>query len=648
MTLRGRSESVSTSKQIVNFNDTEITVGGFHLDPQFTQGWDVRHDGRFELRGNASFNATENLLQFAAGEKSKRVFSGTADQTISLPNCFSETEWIVDKPAGKLNLVQFDGYLQGRVTNLRVGPACRVDLSGPAPYLRNSENWPAYYYGLYADTVSAAVMNLEMRHKRSLKSCENYGVIRIPQDKELWAEAFQNHSGAVVENESGSKFWIHYEGLENDGSVTNSEQIKYFDAPSSVSVTLNPNIIRSHGHASIEASIVVEHGEDDSATILWADQHDFVQLQNGVGKISRIHDGLAPGTYTVQVDARDTNGELIHGEATLTVVYASAPLASLGLNVTSGNAPLSLGAYATSASVGVEMEIDWGDGSTTGRIPLTHNSFTHVYYGSGQYKVKLTVWNEIGETSTTSPTVTVRTAPPRATLSVSPTKGTTPLTVTAKTTGSVGTKMEIDWGDGTSTGVVDLKSQISHEYTKAGEFTVTLRIGNEEDAWEEATKTVVVEAVPPPRAVLSISPRSGEAPLTVTATTTGSVGTKMEIDWGDGTSTGVVELQNQISHEYVKAGEFIVTLRVGNEEDAWDEATSTAIVGLTSQISHEYTKAGEFIVTLRIGNEEEEWDEATRMVVVTACTPPTTSATIYSRFNRLVLAKTSLGKGGMA
>ena len=197
---------------------------------------------------------------------------------------------------------------------------------------------------------------------------------------------------------------------------------------------------------------------------------------------------------------------------------------------------------------------DFGDGQTS-----TLQNPSHEYTSAGQYTVSLTATGPAGEdTATQAGYIDVSPAPvaPVAAFSGTPTSGVAPLTVafTDATTGDVDTWLW-DFGDGQTSTL----QNPSHEYTSAGQYTVSLTATGPagEDTATQAGYIDVSPAPVAPVADFSGTPDRGRAPLTVSFTdaTTGDVDTWLW-DFGDGqTST----LQNP-SHEYTSAGQYTVSL----------------------------------------------------------------------------------------
>jgi PKD repeat protein len=177
--------------------------------------------------------------------------------------------------------------------------------------------------------------------------------------------------------------------------------------------------------------------------------------------------------------------------------------------------------------------------------------------------------------------------PPVALLSATPTSGIAPVTVTASTGGSYdvdGTisSTTINWGDGSST----TATSGSHSYTTAGNYTVTATVTDNLGASAVATTSIAVAANQPPVVKLSVSPATGTAPVSVTASTAGSTdvdGTiaSTTISWGDGTSTAGASG----SHTYTTTGTYTVTATVTDDRGASSTASATVTVTAATQLS---------------------------------------------------------------
>ena len=170
--------------------------------------------------------------------------------------------------------------------------------------------------------------------------------------------------------------------------------------------------------------------------------------------------------------------------------------------------------------------------------------------------------------------------PPTAVLSVTPNSGTSPLLVTADASassdpdGSI-SGSTINFGDG-SAAVAGPKA--THTYNKAGVYTVTATVTDNAGLNSTATKTVNIANLPPV-AKLSVTPTSGIAPVSVSASTSGSTDpdgsvASSTINFGDGTAAS----GPTATHTYSTPGTYMVTATVYDNLNASSTATQTVTV----------------------------------------------------------------------
>ena len=171
-------------------------------------------------------------------------------------------------------------------------------------------------------------------------------------------------------------------------------------------------------------------------------------------------------------------------------------------------------------------------------------------------------------------TVTGTGSPPVANFSGSPTSGTAPLTVnfTDSSTNSP-TSWSWSFGDGgTST-----SQNPSHQYTSAGNYTVTLTATNAYGSDPETKTNYITVTVPPPVANFSGAPTSGTAPLTVNFTDS-STNSPTSWSWNFGDSS--TSTSQNPSHQYTTAGSYTVTLTATNAGGS-DPETKTNYITVT-------------------------------------------------------------------
>jgi PKD repeat protein len=250
----------------------------------------------------------------------------------------------------------------------------------------------------------------------------------------------------------------------------------------------------------------------------------------------------------------------------------------LAVTPISGAAPLSVsassaGSYDPDGSI-VSTKIDFGDGTR-----VSAASATHTYAVSGTYHVTVTITDNVGGSSRTSATVNVQ--GPAVTI-ITPSIGaslTSPVHVAASASSSVGIAKMMVYVDGSaaySANATSLDTTISMPPGLIHHVVVQAWDGN---GGITKSQVAIYVANQPPVAALSVSPASGTAPLTVTASTAGSSdsdGTlaSSTIDFGDGT----VAASPAATHVYGNPGTYTVTAKVTDNLGAWSKTAATVTV----------------------------------------------------------------------
>ena len=203
------------------------------------------------------------------------------------------------------------------------------------------------------------------------------------------------------------------------------------------------------------------------------------------------------GVYEAQVIVRDADGNLARSS---TVITANAPTppqqgpqAVLNASTDQGNTPLTVTFDATGSqdSDGQITAYNWdfGDGESAAGAQVTH-----TFNQDGTYVVILMVTNDEGEMATARQVIMVGTTsnePPQAVFNATPETGSAPLTVVFDAASSSDVDGIIqaytwDFGDGDiSSGQV-----VSHTFTSAGTFTVTLLVVDDRGA-ADVTSTII-------------------------------------------------------------------------------------------------------------------------------------------------------------
>jgi PKD repeat protein len=168
---------------------------------------------------------------------------------------------------------------------------------------------------------------------------------------------------------------------------------------------------------------------------------------------------------------------------------------------------------------------------------------------------------------------------PQAGFSASPEKGTWPLAVgfTNLSADPDGRVVAFGWNFGDGTGSVE-ESPV-HTYTRAGQFTVTLVVRDDQGlASRPHRRVVTVLDNQPPRADFRTSHDDGEAPLTVLFMdrSTDADGHVVARAWDFGDGGGSTEAHP--THTYTMPGEFVVTLVVTDDRGSGSAPKRDVIV----------------------------------------------------------------------
>ncbi|WP_448874899.1 PKD domain-containing protein [Desulfobulbus propionicus] len=307
-------------------------------------------------------------------------------------------------------------------------------------------------------------------------------------------------------------------------------------------------------------------------------------------------DGTETSLSNLLAYAPDTSSTPTEETATLQAVIQATPL--------TGTAPVTVQFSAASSTGSIsQYQWDFGDGSVA-----ESSTVSHEYTSAGTYTAKLTVTTSSGSSSTATVSViatepAVASTPPTAVVSSSSAAGPAPLSVSFDATGSSAsgsatiTGYSWSFGDGTSaTG-----ASATHSFTSAGTYSTVLTVTDSNGLTSSASTPVVVTAAAEnvaPKAVISATPTSGSAPLTVTfdgSASSDSDGTIASYTWhfGDGSSAS----GKTVSHTYTTEASFAATLQVTDDLGATATTSTTITVKPEETAASLNIETGEVAVT---------------------------------------------------
>ncbi|MBV5340015.1 MAG: PKD domain-containing protein, partial [Deltaproteobacteria bacterium] len=335
-----------------------------------------------------------------------------------------------------------------------------------------------------------------------------------------------------------------------------------------------------------------------SGYILYQDEQHLQTITDKAVLSMDLSVGLEPGhttAFTMKAFDEDGNESAISAPYSLDVPDAVEnnnflPTVLLNLSALSGDAPLEVefSAVGSTDFDGTIVSYEWnlGDGGISSSV-----SGIYTFVSAGTYTVTLTATDNDGGVSIAQRTVTVSgvtasNVPPTAHVSLSVSSGQAPLLVEFSPQGSMDSDGTIvfyawDFGDGESA-LTSTASHVSHAYTIAGTYAVTLTVTDNSGGVAMAQASVIVTTPPPnvaPTAMLNLSTSSAQAPMAVEFSAEGSSDSDGTIisylwDFGDG-GTAVTPTAN---YTYYIAGIYTVTITVRDNHGTVGKAQNSVTV----------------------------------------------------------------------
>jgi len=299
------------------------------------------------------------------------------------------------------------------------------------------------------------------------------------------------------------------------------------------------------------------------------------------------------GSYDLTLTVTDEFGAT--DTATSTVEINDPPTAAFTYTPDQPQAgeQITFDASASSDPNGVIASYEWdfdGDGTTD----ATGETVTHTYSDGGQYTATLTVTDDDSVTNATTVTIDVRDSPSAA-FTYTPSKPTPSETITFDGSNSTsdGSIASYEW-DFDGDGVTDATGQqVTHAYTTAGSYNVTMTVIDGIGASDTTRKSVTVSE--PPTESFTYQPTVPETGESFTVDASGSSdpdGSIASYEWdfdGDGATDAT---GRQATHVYDDGGAHDVTLTVTDDTGRTASSTRTIEINAPPVANYTYTRNG--------------------------------------------------------
>jgi len=213
-------------------------------------------------------------------------------------------------------------------------------------------------------------------------------------------------------------------------------------------------------------------------------------VQNQPGSVAHIY--ASTGSFDVSLTAEDAQGSVNTVVSRITLDSSNAPpIASFvpGSTNTVLGASVNFNPAGSSDPDGSLVRYDWEFGDGTSLSTANASPVDHVFQSAGSKRVRLTVTDNDGLSSSTTSDVQVRiNAAPVAVISLPPTPVTgSPLTFSPSgSSDSDGFLLRYDWDMGDGTKYARLKTDavlaVTHQYASPGTYQVKLKVTDNDNA----------------------------------------------------------------------------------------------------------------------------------------------------------------------
>ncbi|RYD90773.1 MAG: PKD domain-containing protein, partial [Sphingobacteriales bacterium] len=251
------------------------------------------------------------------------------------------------------------------------------------------------------------------------------------------------------------------------------------------------------------------------------------------------------------------------------IAAKAQPVAAFSATPLSGCAPLVVN--FVDQSTGAPTQWKWDLGNST--ISFLQNPSV-TYFNPGTYSIKLVVQNAAGRDSVTRTQYIHVTAQPSVSFAADKVTGCFPLPVTFTDNSTPGTGTVTSWqwdfGDGNFSGT----QTASHTYTAAGDYNISLRVGNSAGCFKTLTRPLYIHINEGVNADFTHSqPNTCTTPVSINFQNQSAGTGTLTYEWNFGDGSQSTDLNP--SHTYTAAGTYSVSLIAINSTGCRDTITQT-------------------------------------------------------------------------
>ncbi|HEX6973973.1 MAG TPA: PKD domain-containing protein, partial [Vicinamibacterales bacterium] len=295
---------------------------------------------------------------------------------------------------------------------------------------------------------------------------------------------------------------------------------------------------------------------------------------------SATHTYQEPGTFSVELTVRDSEGATSSASTTVTVVRANRPPVANAGGPYTGDATQALTLSATSSTDpdGDALTFSWNLGDLTS---ATGAIVRRAYTTPGTYTATVTVSDGRGGTATATALVTIRALNQRPLASIGgPYSGDVGRPITFNGAGSSDPDSDAlsytwNFGDGsTATGVSP-----AHAFAAAGTFAVTLTVSDGRGGSNSASTQVPVAPANQQPVARIDAPARAQVGDTLAFSAAGSTDADQDLltfSWSFGDGRGATG--TNVSHAFEQAGSFTVLVTANDGRGATGTASATVVV----------------------------------------------------------------------